>query len=271
MGMHNIAPGVSSQGTPATPLISESFESPSVGTAISTLGFTRTSGVISTDQASNGSKSAKISITYNTDGDQSYGGARTLDTPLVQGDEIWVQSKFFFPNGWDFGNAGNAGMGGTAPRTKFFRLHTKTNAGTHLGYNDLYLYKWDANQTRWNWIYEGVQQWAFNGLDASVSRPQAPYTGISRGQWVKVEYYIKLHATPGSAIVRVWVDNALQVNITDLATLVNSTDKADEVQYCTYWNGGAPATQSSYFDDFKIYTSASRPSNTDLSGNAFIG
>lgn len=267
----NIVTGVVPSST-STPLYSSNFDASSVGTTLTSLGFVRTSGIVTNEQLYLGTKSAKHSITFNTDGDQSYGCARTLQTPLAQGDEIWVRAKFFFPTGWDFGNAGNGAFGGTAPRTKFFRLHTRTSGGAHLGYNDLYLWKEDATVTKWQWIYEGVQQWAYSGLDGwAPGRPAAPTTGIVRNGWVNIEYYIKLHATPGQALVRVWVDNVLQVTITDLATLVNATDVADEWQYATYWNGGAPATQSMYTDKWDVYTSANPPTNFDANGFRFIG
>ena len=253
---------------------SDDFESGNNGDFLSTRGFIRTAGEVSTVRAYAGTKSAIHNQTLGSDMDQQYGCARVLPEELVQGDEFWLRTYFFFPTGWDFGNNGDAGLGGSAPRSKFFRLHTKTSGGANKGYNDLYLYNQDSSTQRWNWIKEQIDLWAFDGLDGyAPGRPAAPNANITRNQWVPIEYYIKLHSDPAQARVRVWVDNVLQINITDLATLSLSTDVADEWQFCTYYNGGAPATQSMWTDNWEMYTSRTTgaPGNTDAGGNVFIG
>lgn len=254
------------------PLFFDNFESGSDGDLMVSRGFIRTNGTVSNVRAASGSKSVKQSLVFDTAADQLYGFARALDSPLTEGEEFWVRTKFFYPNGWDFGNSGNSGLGGSAPRSKFWRLHTRTAEGANKGYNDLYLWKENDSVTRWNWIKEQIDAWAFSGLDGfAPGRPSAPNTRIIRNSWCPVEYYVKLHSSPAQSCVRVWVNNLLEFEINDLATLSLSTDVADEIQFCTYYNGGAPATQDMWVDDVEIYTSDSPPTNTDLSGNIFIG
>lgn len=253
---------------------SQGWESYSDGTALVGIDSLSDSSVgmnsVSTDRSYSGTKSAKHTMTLGDSGELTYGFAKALDTNLTKGQEFWVQAMFYYPAGWDFGNNGDAGIGGTAPRSKFYRLRTFDSGGTPLGYNDIYLWKEDATTTKWQFFYEGNSGVGFSGLDSwAPGRPAAPTTSITRGVWKKVEYYVKLDNVAG--VIRLWEDNILTFEITDLQTLVNATDYASLFRFCTYYNGGMPANQSMYTDDWKIYTSASAPTNLDAENNPFIG
>lgn len=258
---------------PGTAQWDQGFESYANDTALTTFdSLSDTSGTVSTTQAATGTKSAKHTMTSGSDCALEFGFAKPLTTELVEGDEIWIQGKFFYPTGWDFGNDGNAGLGGAATRTKFFRVQTYDSEDASLGYIDIYLWMEDVNTTKWQMIYEGIQSWAFDGLDGfAPGRPPAPETNIVRNDWITIELYIKLHHTANQSIVRLWEDNVLNFEITDLATMVNASDYANLFRFCTYVNGGAPATQDMFTDDWKIYTSASPPTNTDADDNVYIG
>ncbi len=249
----------------------EDFEGAANGATLLSLGCFDTSGVVDTAQHFSGAKAAKHTMVAALDNALSYGLGKSLAANLVQGDEFWVQAQFFYPVGWDFGNNNDAGLGGNATRVKHFRLQTFHANNSNAGYNDVYLHKEDSTTTKWQFIYEGVQQWAFNVYGDLPSRPAAPITGIVRGNWRKIEYYVKLHSDPSQAKVRLWENDSLVFEINDLATLTSATDYASLFRFCTYVNGGAPQTQSMWTDDWKIYTSSSAPTNLDAGGRVFIG
>ena len=200
---------------------------------------------------------------------QSYGFGKNLSDRLVKGDEFWAKGRFLYPANWDFSNAHNRNLGGTATRCKMFRLQTFTDKVEHRGYNDVYLCQ-SSDKIRWQFIYEGKDEWAFSGLDGWVpTRPLAPATKIVPGNPVDIEYYVKLDDKAGT--VRLWEDGKLSFEITDLATLVAPTDYASLFRFCTYVNGGAPADQSIYTDNWVMCTSHNKPTNKDAAGNLFIG
>jgi hypothetical protein len=254
-------------------LWTEDFDEVAVGTELTAMGFDNSGAEVSNEQANTGLNSARHDLEGGASSSLSYGCSRDLATHLVQGDEFWIQAKFYYPLDWDFGNAGDASIGGSNERSKFFRLHTETPSGANAGYNDTYLYKKNETDTQWNWIKEGVNEWAFDGAGAeNAGRPLPPNkTGITRGQWSTVEYYIKLHSIGDQARVRCWVDGILEFEVDDLATLNDPTHVADRWHFCTYYNGGGPKDQHMYTDDWAVYTSASPPENLDIGGNIFIG
>ena len=256
---------------------SEDFEGGTLGNSISSAGFSDTNGVFDNTHTFSGTKAARHDMTQGSDNALAYGFARTDMPTMHEGDEVWIQGMFYYPAGWDFGNAGDSNLGGSAQRSKFFRWRVYNNADVSLGYNDIYLWKdvSEPNQSRWQFIFEnqGTGTWAFNySSDEAAGRGPAPITGIPLGEWVKVELYIKFHSDPAQARVRMWVNNVLSFQISDMKTLNSSTDYTAEFRYCTYYNGGAPANQSMWTDRWRMCSSVTdTPTNTDAGGNFFIG
>ncbi|MEO1480770.1 MAG: hypothetical protein AAFU77_01605 [Myxococcota bacterium] len=75
------------------------------------------------------------------------------------------------------------------------------------------------------------------------------------GRWVCHEMYVK-NNTPGmtDGVVRFWADGQLLIERTE-ADLRGATQfNFNEAVLDGYWNGGAPAAQSRYFDDFVLST-----------------
>ena len=94
-----------------------------------------------------------------------------------------------------------------------------------------------------------------------------------RNEWDTYEFYLKLDNVPvsqgGTGRVRVWKNGVLLSDITNRETLKDATDVADLSYMFTYWNGGAPQTQSLYLDD--VVATNTTPAARDAQGNPMIG
>ncbi len=75
------------------------------------------------------------------------------------------------------------------------------------------------------------------------------------GRWICFETEVKLN-TPGKAdgLYRLWADDSLLVERTNVDLRGNTTDKINEVSLDCYWNGGSPKVQNRYYDNFVIST-----------------
>lgn len=220
----------------------------------------------SSEQAASGSKSCKLGIAQGTDGWGSWGGTYTFPTKLNAGSELWIRVSLYVPEGFNY----------TAnPWLKFMRVHTASPSVSNQGYLDLYMVPdnqllWDPNAKKdvyapFDFYYEGK----------AITRPvgKAPTNNIVKGKWETYEIYYKLDSRSkdagGTGEVRIWKNNVLLNVLTDQQTLVDAQTYAESFYLFTYWNGGAPATQSLYVDDIVI--SSDTPSNRDANGYAFIG
>jgi hypothetical protein len=227
---------------------------------------------IQTTQAYSGTKSCRISVTSAS----TLGGISQYTpgyTP-TEGDEVWFRIRTFFPAGFDFS---------ASPKLKFLRIDTGSAPDGHGSHLDWYILNADGtNAGYFNWILEGVASWLW------TDNPTTPLaTGIVRDTWQTWEVYYKLHSSAGSAAIRLWRDGVLICDTTanlpsgtpTRATLNGSTHIIGNspvfqqgYMHVTYWNGGAPATESWYVDDFTVYTSLSGlPSAFDAAGNRYIG
>lgn len=173
----------------------------------------------------------------STAGSTSFGYSIDLSSGewARRGDTLWFSVRMFRPIGYvNFGSS----------HVKFFRFHVLTAASGHVGYNDVYLSQ-SNEQTgastpngSQNFIWEGAQNW--ENFDAT--------TTTSFGVWETWDYAVTFDtvaaASGGSALIRMWKNKVLLKTITDRATLTNTTDTVQEAHHTTYWNGGAPATQS---------------------------
>lgn len=246
-----------------TPAVSLNFDSDtSLPAFFDSYGY----GSISTAQKYGGTgKSVACSIAA---AGHDWGLAGRLNNRLVQGDEIWIRFRTFFPTGYDFT---------ASPHLKFFRIDQGTTAsGGHGAHIDWYIrFLGQAGDTNnvgyFDFIQEDIQSWLYD----TTTVP----TGIVRNQWQTWNIYYKLHATAASARIRLWRDSSLLVDVNTRATLGASgnvvgckTDgSAQGIMFSTYWNGGAPATQTCYVDDWEIATNASPPTSTDSGGRIWIG
>ena len=74
-------------------------------------------------------------------------------------------------------------------------------------------------------------------------------------QWVAVEVEVKLN-TPGATdgIMRMWLDDNLVIDSTNVDLRGSTTDLINEVMLDTYWNDGSPTSLNRYYDNFVIST-----------------
>lgn len=258
-----------------TPALFLNFDSLTVG---SSSGLGTVGGAIPTvdnAQSFSGANSAKTTI---ASGAFFAGGYRTVTVQCTQGDEVWFRFRTFFPTGFNFQAPGNGHL-------KFMRIDTGPTSGASHSHLDWYLAAGSGTAAGfWDFILEGsAQSWLFGGT------PTTPVpTGIVRNVWQTWEGYYKLHTVAASAIIRLWRDGVRIVDtsanipsgVAARSTLNNATDVAGfdaggnggGFMMSTYWNGGSPANQSWWIDDFTIYTSKTgAPANVDSSGNPFIG
>lgn len=180
---------------------------------------------------------------------------------LGKGDELWIRTRLFFPEGFEFKLTG---------RQKFLRVrvyHDEDGKRTSEGYNDLYINPRveQENFRPFMFIFEGQQQWQAMGTAEDF---------FPRGEWRTVEYYLKLdNVTPvdgGTARVRVWVDGELIGETEDRRTLNREDSYVNSFNFFTYWgNELVHKTQSFYADDLTITTDT--PDNVDAHGNPYIG
>ena len=148
---------------------------------------------------------------------------------------------------------------------KFLRFHTASANGANEGYNDWYITgSHPEDSTPFKWIYEGEQRW----VDVGNSTDR-----IRRRVWETYEMYVRFDnvsvADGGMAIIRLWKNGRLIVEINNRKTLSASTTFSDLAYIFTYWNGGSPKTQSMYVDN--IILTSDRPIRQDSNGNFFIG
>jgi len=213
------------------------------------------SAVYSKDQVYEGAFSVKNSIDKGAEGFGNWGGIINFPTKVTRGGEVWLRVRTYYPSGFSFS---------ANPWLKFLRMHT-TDAGgsTNYGYDDWYINLSDAVHP-YQFIYEGEQVWYQFG--AKADSPQF-------NKWETYEMYVKFDTTPaskgGQAVVRFWKDGILIGESKDRITLKNASATSDAAYIFTYWNGGAPQTQSMYLDDIVVQTDT--PSARDAAGNPYIG
>jgi hypothetical protein len=249
-----------------TPVWVETFESYANNSSL-TAGNPFTSAsrtVATTEQAYQGTKSAKMSIRTGDSGQGfgEWGGIYTLATNLVRYDEIWVRWRQFWPSAFLFS---------ADPFLKFLRFHTYTAGGSNAGYVDLYIDNGDATFPTYHTVSETETPQVKSNFGSSA---------IPRDQWITYEMYVKFDSTSvvsgGQARIRVWIDGANVNDHTTVRTMAGNDHYCDAVHWFTYWNDAASGqtyvpNNDCYVDDIVIATSASPPTNIDSGGRPFIG
>lgn len=173
---------------------------------------------------------------YNVDvvgGDvnDNFGLLSSITPKLTRYGIVNFQVMVKFPTGWDFTAGGS--------HLKFLRIHTQTAALANIGYLDIYVN--DSDRALW-FIYEGVLIWKL---------ATAGYE-LRYDEWETIEFRVVLDTVPygsgGQARSTVWIQRGNNfvkiIDVTDQATMQNTTDLCDQFNLFTYWNGGAPKTQS---------------------------
>lgn len=223
------------------------FDSGTLGQlAQGTGGFSESFATAYSNEAAYQSRqSAKMYVTAGSDGWGQWGAIHNLPARPKEGEEMWLRVASYFPSTFDYS---------ANPHLKFLRIHTRSDAAENQGYLDLYIRN--------------------SGLLAYVNEPVGVITSefgsqVQKGKWEIYEVYVKFSSVAGQGIFRVWQNGKLVHENRQWKTLSGSASYSDRIHIFTYWNGGAPKTQSAYIDDVVITTT--QPSARDAGGNYMIG
>jgi hypothetical protein len=248
--------------------ISQNFDSSTVG---SSCGWDAGGGsVVSAVQSYSPKNSCQLNVTAGATAYGMWGGVITHPSPVQRGGQLWFRVRTFMPLGFNYNSTGEG------DHLKFFRFHTMTASNSNTGYDDIYINP--AGSTNpFQFIYEGEQVWDMIGTLGSTltslvtGRPATDQ--ITLGVWETYEYWVKFDTVSvqkgGQAEVRFWKNGTLMADLTDRITLSQTDGYSDQTNLFTYWNGGAPATESMYVDDLVLTTDT--PSGKDAQGHAYIG
>lgn len=199
----------------------------------------------SNERAFAGTQSARMSVTGGSTAFGEWGAIRNLPAKVKEGEELWFRVATYFPTTFNY----------TAnPRLKFLRVHTMSDASANQGYIDLYI------------LPNGKFSYDNEILNTVTFDLGAP---VQKGKWETYEVYVKFSSVSGQGIFRVWQNGKLIHENKSWQTLRGSSSYSDRVHIFTYWNGGAPQSQSAFVDDVVITTT--RPSARDSAGNYMIG
>lgn len=206
-----------------------------------------------------GNQAGSVTIKKGENGFGKWGGAFNFPSTLKQGDSVWFRVNVYYPNGWSFD------CGGCTLGMKFMRVHAGEgyqtiliNGGTSGGKisvtSEINANEFEKNNAGPDWRNDQRRNLGFD----------AP-----REQWITYEMQIKFHSVAGQGIYRVWQNGSLIFEDLKTATLATPTSTSKFVYLYTYWNNGAPKTQTSYVDDITITNVT--PATKDNKGNPFIG
>jgi len=264
------AQGGSAQGGSATggsggtaqttfvPYFADDFESYTDGDSLSGGNPFDTAGrtTASAQEAYRGAQSARMEILQGDNGGfGKWGAAVGINPIIVEGGEIWLRLQVNWPASFQFT---------ATPWMKFLRLHNRQGNGDNAGYNDLYVHNADSTTSVLRTIKEIHDIWdVYDG-------PSLP-----RDTWESYEMYLFVedHSVDGGGQgrVRIWRDDELIFDRTDVPTITAADGSIDLVYLFTYWNNENPPDNHCFIDDVVIATDAGPPTNVDAAGNKFIG
>ncbi|MEZ4369996.1 MAG: hypothetical protein R3B07_04195 [Polyangiaceae bacterium] len=210
----------------------------------------------SSEVAFRGAQSARMEIrSWGRWRVREMGRDHPIKPALKQGQEVWVRLQVRWPQSFQFS---------ASPWMKFLRLHSTKADGGNAGYNDLYVDQADSTQSVLRTIKEVHDVWAvYDG-------PKLP-----RDRWESYEMYLFIDDQAvddgGAGRVRIWRDDTLIFDRTDVPTIVEAAGTIDYFYLFTYWNNEQPPDNHCFVDDLVIATDASPPPNHDSAGHAFIG
>jgi len=148
---------------------------------------------------------------------------------------------------------------------KFMRIHTMDKNGNNQGYQHTFI----KGGTTGGKIAASTEVhpspfWKNNG-----GRQDNKGTSVPRDKWVTYEFMVKFHSEDNKGEYRLWQDGNLIFEDTKTPTLISPTSVSDLVYFYTYWNNGAPRSQTSYVDDIVLTNEI--PGKKDAHGNPYIG
>lgn len=239
------------------PWLYASFDDVPVGESLGGNAPFNTAGrTVSSDaQSYAGGQSAQMEIRAgDAGGFGQWGGVVTLPD-IAQGQSVWVRLWIYWPSDFEFS---------AQPWMKFIRLHERRADGGNGGYNDLYVDRADETQSVLRCIKEVHDVWEV-------------YDGepIARDTWERYEMQIVVDDVPvddgGGARFRVWRDDALIFDRTDVPTVTGEGSVLDGLYLFTYWNNEMPPDNTAYIDELAVTFDDNPPPLTDDSGLPYFG
>lgn len=248
--------------------IKQDFDTAAIGTMC--WGDASGGSRVSSEVVYSGNQACKLTVQAGDTAFGRWGGIIPHPQKVMRGGEIWLRARTFWPNGFNYDSTGEGN------HLKFFRIHTMSDSVSNFGCNDIYINPKGSNPP-FQFIYESEQVWSYigslTGTITSLLTGTSTSQAINLGRWETYEFYVKLDTVPaasgGMARTIFWKDGILLKDIKDRITLKTSDGYSDRTHIFTYWNGGAPATQSMYIDDLVLTTDM--PAGRDAAGNPYIG
>lgn len=242
---------------PYAPWLYADFEQTPVGGSLGGDAPFNTAGrTVSTDaQAYAGSRAAQMEIrSMDGGGFGQWGGIITLpDVP--EGETVWVRLWAYWPSDFEFS---------ATPWMKFIRLHDRRPDGSNGGYNDLYIDDADGPESVLRIIKETHDVWEVYDGDP-----------IPRDQWERYEIQLVVDDTPvddgGEARFRVWRDDTLIFDRTDVPTVSEPGGVLDGLYLFTYWNNEMPPDNVMYIDELAVTFGDAPPPRVDDNGLPYFG
>ncbi|MBL4689095.1 MAG: hypothetical protein JKY37_31170 [Nannocystaceae bacterium] len=202
-----------------------------------------------------GTRAARMEIMPEDAGGFGQWGGIVPLPDLAAGRSVWVRLWVYWPAEFEFS---------AAPWMKFMRLHNATASGENAGYNDLYVDQADEEVSVLRIIKEIHNIWEV-------------YDGhpIARDQWERYEVQLVIDDVSvddgGDARFRVWRDETLIFDRTDVPTLTTPDGVINGLYLFTYWNNEMPPHNVAYIDDLAISFDDAPPPMLDDDGNPFLG
>jgi MYXO-CTERM domain-containing protein len=242
---------------PWTPWFHDGFDTYAAGQSLSGNDpFDAAGRTTATDEAAlAGTQSARMEIRPEDGGGFGQWGAVLPLPDLDAGRSVWVRLWVRWPAAFEFS---------AEPWMKFLRLHNRAADGGNAGYNDLYVDNADGDTSVLRVIKEVHDVWeVYDG-------PPLP-----RDTWERYEIQLVIDHVPvddgGQARFRVWRDDALIFDRTDVPTITAAGGVIDALYVFTYWNNEMPPNNVAYVDELTVAFDDTPPPETDASGNPRIG
>lgn len=202
-----------------------------------------------------GDRSARMEIRPEDNGGFGEWGGIVQLPDLEAGRSVWVRLWVRWPAAFEFS---------ASPWMKFLRLHNQTADGENGGYNDLYVDNADGETSVLRVIKEVHDVWeVYDG-------PPLP-----RDTWERYEMQLVIDHVPvddgGEARFRVWRDDALIFDRTDVPTITAPGGTIDALYIFTYWNNEMPPENFAFIDELTITFDDAPPPEVDELGNPRIG
>lgn len=267
--VHNASAANPSQ--PAyTPLYTADFENSTVGNTIQEFSSTTTSAKTTYDNSIIGPFGGQRVVRQENQSNKKGFGGRIVNTSLGKNKEIWVRWFEYFPGNFCFANSVNGDNGGTGGKMKWMRFQYPSN--THritLKMDGTPGCAAPCNNCMTKMSIDSIvgEAMGWNNIKRRIGS-----AGFPRSQWNALQVYMYLDDVPasagGKARIRVWINDVLLAEITDVPTLDGATSKLSSVWWGNYWNGGFPKDQHWYLDE--VIITSSKPNTTDSGGRPYI-